>query len=389
MIYILLVNGASIVPFFLPGLPQLMLMLATLRVFSKHGVPISLPIILVLTALSIILVFAIFFGLPDQGFRVAKLIFNAQVAYIFAAGMVRRYGASFPHFYSRAILFFTTIGIFGSILTLISDWSITFALGDREYHTNLMTTWITDAGFNSSDTFLTPFPYRLQSLFDEPGTFGILLVPALLHFVKEGRVKESFILIIGAMLSESANAWALCLIIFFWKALTLNSKLAKGFLFLALATLLAFAAPTFIQLYEIKAGIDEAYSNSSSLGTRSKEYAYLLENWDEHLLPFQNMHAFTQFPDGVSVSYVSWYMYGGLLFVSMLLIIVFNVGMVLFRGSLRADSARYFQFVLGLILLISGAQRSSLFDNVLFMTLTFWVLLHKPIRSREFYVAAT
>ncbi len=388
MIYILLINGASIVPFFLPGLPQLLLILGAVRVLLKHGMLVSLPIFAVLISLGILLLFSVFEGLPEQGLRVAKLIVNSLVAYIFAVGMVHRYGERFPHFYSRALLFFTVIGIFGSFLTLISDWNIAFALGEREYHTNLLTAWLTDAGFNSSHTFLIPFPYRLQSLFDEPGTFGILLIPALFYYVSRGDIKESFILIVGVLLSESANAWVLCFIILIGKAWMLNSKLTKSLLSLALATLLAIAAPILVQLYEIKAGIDEAYSNSSSLGTRSQEYAYLLDNWDRHLFPFQNLHAFTQFPDGISVSYVSWYIHGGVVFASMLLIIVFNVAMVLFRGR-RGDPARHFQIVLGLILLLSGAQRSSLFDNVLFMTLAFWVLLHKPIRSREVHAAAT
>ena len=389
MIYVLLINGASIVPFFLPGLPQILLILVTIRVLSRHGLHVSLPIFSVLIALCCLLVFSTLQGLPDQSLRVAKLMVNALVAFVFAAGMVHRYGDTFPHFYSRALLFFTTIGILGSCLTLISDWNVTFSLGERQYHTNMLTTWLTDAGFNSSHTFIAPIPYRLQSLFDEPGTFGMLLAPAFLYYVREGKTKESFILMIGALLSESANAWALCLIILIGKAWTLNSKLKKSLLFLTLATLLAVAAPTFIQLYEIKAGIDEAYANSSSLGTRGQEYTYLKENWENHLIPFQSLHAITQFPDGISVSYVSWYMHGGVVFVVMFLIIVLAMLLAVLRGSRRGDPTRYFQIGLGLILLLSGAQRSALFDNVLFMTLAFWVLLHRPVYPREIYAATT
>ncbi len=217
----------------------------------------------------------------------------------------------------------------------------------------------------------------------------LLVFSALLYYVNGGDIKESFILLVGVLLSESTNAWALCIIILIGKAWMMNSKLAKSLLSLVLATLLVIVALIMVQLYEIKVGIDEAYTNSSSLGTRSQEYAYLLDNWDRHLFPFQNMHAITQFPDGISVSYVSWYMHGGAVFVSMLLVIIFNVMKVLFQGSHRGDPARHFQIALGLILLLSGAQRSSVFDNVVFMTLTFWVLLHKPVRSREVYAAAT
>ena len=389
MIYILLINGASIVPFFLPGLPQLLLILGTVRVLFKHGMTVSLPILAVLIALVFLLLFSVFEGVPDQGLRVAKLIVNGLVAYIFAAGMVHLYGEKFPYFYSRALLLFTTIGVFGSFLTLISDWNISLALGERQYHTNLLTAWLTDAGFNSSHTFLIPFPYRLQSLFDEPGTYGILLIPAFFYYIREGDIKRSFILMVGVLLSESANSWILCLIILIGKAWTLNSKLAKSLLSVGLATLLVIAAPILIQLYEIKAGIDVAYENSSSLGTRSQEYTYLLQNWDKHLIPFQNLHATTQFPDGISVSYVSWYIYGGIVFIAMLLLVFISMVLVFLHGSRRNDPTRYFQFALGLILLLSGAQRSALFDNVLFMTLAFWVLLHRPPQPRENHAAET
>lgn len=389
MIYILLTNGASIIPFFLPGLPQLLLIIATIRVLFTQRLPESLPVFAILIALCFLFLLAGFASLQDQAARFAKLIANALVAYVFAAGLVKCYGEKFPHHYSRAILFFTVTGIFGTLLTLITDWNVTYALGERQYHTNLLTAWLTDGGYNSSNTFLTPFPYRLQSLFDEPGTFGILLVPAFFYFVKEGRIKESFILIIGSLLSESANAWALFLIILIGKVYTQNSKLKKIFLFLILVGLLVIVAPTLVQLYEIKAGIDEAYENSSSLGTRSREYAYLLQNWEEHLLPFKNLHAMAQFPDGISVSYVSWYMYGGILFIVMLIIVVVGMVMTVLKGRRWSDPTRHFQMILAALLLLSGAQRSSFFDNVLFMTLSFWVLLHKPVRHRDIHAATT
>ena len=389
MIYILLTNGASIVPFFLPGLPQLLLILATIRVLATQRLPKSLSIFAVLIALSFLFLFAGFASLQDQATRFAKLIGNALVAYVFAAGLVHRYGEKFPYHYSRALLFFTVIGIIGILLTLITDWNVTYALGEREYHTNLLTAWLTDGGYNSSNTFLTPFSYRLQSLFDEPGTFGILLVPAIFESVKEGRIKESCILILGALLSESANAWVLFLIIVIGNIYTQNSNLKKSLILLILVSLLVISAPTLVQLYEIKAGIDEAYANSSSLGTRSQEYAYFLRNWEQHLLPFQNLHAMALFPDGISVSYVSWYMYGGVIFIAMLVIVVLGMVMTVMQGRRWSDPTRHFQIILAALLLLSGAQRSSFFDNVLFMTLSFWVLLHRPVRHRDIHAPTT
>lgn len=383
MIYILLANGASVIPFFLPGIPQLLLAMASLWVVIGQRLPVSPPIFAVLLGLLLLCALAALNGLPDQTSRFAKLMVNAMVAYVFAVGLVRRYGDDFPHQYSRVLCFFTVTGILGSLLASFTDWNITYAIGDRTYHTNILTTWLTDGNFNSSQSFLSLLPYRLQSLFDEPGTFGILLVPAFFHSVQRGKTKETLILLIGALLSESANAWALCLVILMGKVWTLKSRVTKALFFTALAGLLTAAAPTLIQLYEIKTGIDEAYANSSSLGTRSLEYTYLQQNWERHLLPFQELHAMAQFPDGISVSYVSWYIYGGVIFVAMLAAVVMALALILVRGRKWAGPSRYFQILLAVILLLSGAQRSSLFDNVLFMTLAFWALLHRPERPRE------
>jgi hypothetical protein len=383
MIYILLANGASVIPSFLPGIPQLLLVLVTLRILAKQRLPMSLPIFAVMLGIFLLFALSAISSLPDQMGRFAKLLVNTVVAYVLAAGLAQRYRDDFPHQYSRVLFLFTVTGILGLLLAFITDWNVTFALGDRTYHTNLLTTWLTDGDFNSSQTYFSPFPYRLQSMFDEPGTFGILLVPAFFHYVQKGRTKEIIILLIGALLSESANAWALCLLILMGKIWTLEARIAKATFFAVLTGLLIPAMPTLVKLYEIKTGLDEAYANSSSLGTRSLEYAYLQQNWERHLLPFQDLHALALFPDGISVSYVSWYIYGGLIFVSMLVAVVLGLAAISVQSRRWADPTRYFQIVLAVILLLSGAQRSSLFDNVLFMTLAFWTLLHRPGRLRE------
>lgn len=387
MIYILLANGASVIPLFLPGIAQLLLILVTLRVLVKQRLPASVPVFLVMTGLLLLFLFAGFNSLPDQVGRFAKLLLNALVAYIFAAGMDKRYGNDFPRQYSRALLILTIAGILGSLLTSVTDWNITHELGERTYHTNFLTTWLTDGNFNSSQTFLSPLPYRLQSLFDEPGTFGILLVPAFFYYVQCGRTTETLILLTGALLSESANAWALCLLILLGKVWTLKSRSTKAALAAGLIGLLLVATPTLIQLYEIKTGIDEAYANASSFGTRSVEYTYVLQNWERHFLPFQNLHATALFPDGISVSYVSWYIYGGVVFILMVAAVVFAIATMSVRAERSQDPARYFQLFLAVILLLSGAQRSSLLDNVLFMTLTFWSLLYRPGRIREIHAS--
>lgn len=383
MIYLLSINGASIIPLFVPGIPQILLLAATLPILVKLRLPVSWSISTIMLGLLTACVLSGLSSMSDQAGRFAKLLLNSAVAYIFAAALWRHYGTSFPHHYSKAILCFTVLGIMGSIATLVSNWSISHALGGRTYYTNMLTTWIMDEGYNSSQTLVTPFPYRLQSMFDEPGTFGILLIPALFFYIQKERKWESLILSIGIILTESANAWALLVLIILGYFFMMHRIIIKFLLLVLVAAAIGSAAPTLIKLYEVKAGIDIAYQNSSSLGTRASEYVYMAQNWENHILPLQIDRLDQIFPRGISVSYISWYIHGGVIFLIMLSGTFISAARISLRGWRYRDRNCYFQMVLIGTLLISGAQRSSIFDNILFMSLAFWCLLYRPEDRRE------
>jgi hypothetical protein len=380
MIYILLANGASVIPQFLPAVAQSLLLLWALRVLMTQRFKPSLPITGVAVALMLLMVGAVLTNETDEGLRFAKLLINALVAALVAAGIERRYALCFGDVYTQAMLVMTLVGIAGLLLATLTPWHLTSAIGDRTYHTNLLTTWLRDGGFESSQTLFSPLPYRLQTMFDEPGTYGILLVPAFFHAVHRNRAWQAALLLTGAFLSESANAWLLCGLILAVKACTVRSASAKLSLVLALLAALVAAWSTLVQLYEVKTGLDEAYAANSSLSVRQAEYEYVRKAWLEHLLPLQNRQALAQFPDGISVAYVSWYINAGLLLPIMLLPIMLALVAQMLRSRLQLDPDRYFALALATTLLLSGFQRSSFLDNVLFMSLTFWAVIHRPPR---------
>jgi hypothetical protein len=111
------------------------------------------------------------------------------------------------------VLAMSVAGVLGLVLSEVTDWHLTAAIGDRVYQTNLLNVWLVDSGFDSSQTSISPFAFRLQSYFDEPGTYGMVLIPALFHFLDNGEKGKATILAVCVFLSESASAWFLALLL--------------------------------------------------------------------------------------------------------------------------------------------------------------------------------
>jgi hypothetical protein len=219
-------------------------------------------------------------------------------------------------------------------------------------------------------------------MFDEPGTYGMLLVPAFFYFVFSSRFLGAAILLMGVFLSESANAWVLCVLVMILKAIELDSIKAKVLLGIMMLIAITSFRSVFIQLYEIKTGIDTAYVHNSSVGVRSDEYAYVFNSWAYHVLPFDNMKVESRFPDGISVSYVNWYVKSGFGFLIVFCLVFWRLLKRLMTECKAKNSDNWFSIVLGATLLLSGFQRSAFLDNILFMTLTFWALFYSNASQR-------
>jgi hypothetical protein len=386
MIYVLLANGASALPLFIPVLPQLLLVMLALRHFDQMPFRNSLCLYYFALMSAFILVMALdaaFSSDSELFLKYFKLLINSGFALVAAAALVAHYREQFPSVYTNAIVAMSAAGIAGLLLTLGSEWHIAVNIGDRNYLTNFLTVWISDDGFNSSQAMFSPFKYRLQSFFDEPGTFGMLLLPALYHAINAKRGWQVMILVVSVFLSESANAWIGALLLFSLYIFNAGSTSQKILAVLTIAGVALAFGDLLKTLYDVKMGIDAAYATNSSFGTRALEYGYLADNILEHALPLSHLNHAAQTLPGISSSYVDWVVHAGWAFIGLLFSSAIVTGGTYVKIWLKMSSSNYFPFVLALTLLLSGFQRTSVFDNVLFMTLFYWAIMFRLPRTEE------
>ena len=306
-------------PLFVPLLPQALLIYLTFRSGGwrdLRGTPSSAVIIAL-----IFIVLATIAGLSsdtDNLSKLYKLLGNSLVAVLIARALINRYGSDFPSAYAHAVMGMSLLGVLGLVLAGLTEWHLTASIGERAYHTNLFTVWISDSGFDSSQAVFSPFKYRLQSFFDEPGTYGMLLVPALFHFLDKGSYRKAAIMTACIFLSESASAWMFAAALLSLKLYFAPRRTDKVLVLAFLVLIGIVIYPDVIKLYEIKVGLDEAYANSSSYGTRSLEYDYVLRNLATHFVPFTRIDTAYAELEGISSSYVAWYVLAGGLFLLIL-----------------------------------------------------------------------
>jgi hypothetical protein len=386
MIYALLFNGASAVPLFVPLLPQLLLIYFAVRYFDFDILRNSAAKFYFFAISSFLFFLAIaagFISELDLFFRLFKLSLNSIFAIFAAVALAGRYGDDFAKVYTGAITKLSLLGIFGLIISSITDWSLVAYIGDRSYHTNLLTVWIADGEVSSSGTNFSPFAYRLQSFFDEPGTFGMFLIPALYFAIYERRAMPIIVLITSIFLTESANAWVGTIILFIIYIFRTSSAIQKLLISSVLLSVLIAFSDVLTTLYEMKMGIDEAYANASSYGTREMEYRYILDNLLSHAAPLSYLGRAHAALPGISSAYVDWAIHGGWVFLFLLFCGLIATGMVFVKIRASACEQSYFPFVLAVTFFISGFQRASVLDNILFMTLFYWSLLAVPRMNGE------
>lgn len=372
-----MINGASTVPLFIPLVPQVFFIIYAASYFKLSILRLNLAkyyfVLVSIFFLALILASVLRLD-SDLILRYEKLFLNSIFSAVVATALISKYGRNFSSIYTKYITAFALLGITGLLLIEISEWNIVASIGERAYHTNFLTVWIFDDGYNSSLTRFSPLKYRLQSFFDEPGTFGILLIPALFQSMQTRQIKTFLILAVSIFLTESANAWIMALFIFIFQIFIFNSIPKKIFFMALLSLFILLFSVQLVNLYEIKTGIDEAYSNSSSLGTRTGEYSYALNNIFNHIIPFENKNLVNFNLSGISSSYVEWFVSAGWFFFLVLIAGLALTLSLLFIAPLEDGKRNYFPFVLALSLFLSGFHRTSVFDNVMFMSLFYWAL---------------
>ena len=385
MIYILMLNGPSAFPLFFPLVMQLLLIYFAFKFSSveilygnsalKWFLFVSIFLITTYSAALIKMDF-------DLAMRLMKLYINSLFCILAAQALIVRYKFDFPAAFTNCVVAFSSIGILGLIFANFTDWNFVSNIGERTYHTNLLTVWITDDGFNSSSVNYSPFKYRLQSFFDEPGTFGILLLPALYYTLKTRQFLKIFILLSSLVLTESASAIVGAFVIINFYFVFNSTPREKIIIIISWMIFFVLFGDQLMMLYDIKFGIDEAYSNNSSYESRAESYRIVLANIVDYVAPLSGSSYIT---GGIAASYIQWVIFGGWIFLALLLGALILVMSIFFTVLNSSDDKNYFPFILAISLYISGFQRTSIIDNVLFLTLFYWSIffLYARVECRE------
>lgn len=372
MTALLLLNGPSAISLFFSGLLQ-MLMIGCLvyKLFSLNW-RIRFDLTLNICAMGLLffsMSFISFLLFQDDSFFYVRCFLIWVLSLIIAQLIVGECGVSFIEKFSNVILVFTILGILGLFVNLLTPgFEFVKSIPPRDYHTNFLTVWITDSGYNSSLSSISPFPIRLQSFFDEPGTYGILLLPAFYYFILEKRFVYAFIISLGVLFSESLNAIIL-MVVFSVFIVSWRGSLLSKFLLLFFVGAIIFSLYDFLRpVVEIKLGLDPAYETNSSLSVRQAEYERMFSSLDIlfSIQPFSIVSGMA-----ISSSYVRWFFFSGIAF--FITFLTFIIELVcqwkIVCGSEYAKRKYIPVFLLSLSLFISGFQRSSILDNILFMTL--------------------
>jgi len=375
MIPLLLTVGPSAIAIFGKGFFQIALLsVALFRAKGRIKPPRKLtPLICTTIFFSLAILSTIFINI-DDAFYYYKLSTNSLVAILMASVIRKDSENSFASKYSNTLFIFSILALLGLFLNLITPQNITTEIGLRTYHTNFLTIWISDAGYNSSQTTFSPFNIRLQSYFDEPGTYGVLAVPALAYFTSRKSNVRSILLFSCIVLSESFNAILLSLLVIL--AIVFNdSHIKRKITLTAISLILIYIfCDVIINLYEIKMGLDEAYANNSSFETRYSEYEYIYRNIADYAFPkpLQNI-SHLELPN-ISSSYVRWIFDSGFILFAILLFPFFETLKAAKIGFFKKTPSGLFISALCVSVLISGFQRTSFLDNILFLTIIYYCI---------------
>jgi len=375
MMFLALINGASIIPLFIPLIPQVLILIFTIKFFDLNVIKYYYQILFYITIMVVILITSFASAAlsdSESALKYFKLLINSIFSIGLASALIKVYGSDFRFFYVKYISIFVFMGIMGLMLVELFDWNVVKSISTREYHTNFLTTWLSDDGYNSSATTFSPFKYRLQSFFDEPGTFGVFVVPAFYQTLYSKNIKLTILLGVGIFLSESASAWVFSIMIIILQPFQTKASFKKILATLSILMLIAILSYDYILLlYNIKTGVDEAYANASSGESKMADFLFLYENYFNHIIPMQSNISLP----GFSVSYVSWLLSSGWLFSLIILfsLILITHSLIVSRANSRSNGS--FNFILLISIFFAGFQRSSFLDNIMFSTFFYWALM--------------
>jgi hypothetical protein len=187
---------------------------------------------------------------------------------------------NYPKYYSTIIYYFTILAIISTIYMYLGGSEIySFTRGNREYINYYFTWTIRQDGVDS--TIINMFDFtikRMQSFYEEPGTFGVLIPPALIYAIYKSNIAMTFILLIGLFLTFSIGAWIIALLLFilFFKELIENKLLLLVFFLLFLVLIILFYEQLW-HIIQLKFGTSDIKGSGHSYAAREGVMTTTLE----------------------------------------------------------------------------------------------------------------
>jgi len=177
---------------------------------------------------------------------------------------------------AKVLLFFTSLGIVGFFINIYFKLPTIYIanLDGRDYLWKFFYWDIESEGMTSIINIGKIYGLnRLQTIFDEPGTYALLLLPAIMYYTVK-KQKRVFILIFGLLLSASVGG-IISLLICISLYLIKNSRKNIGLIIslCLIGTVIFFCFSSEINdFFQLKFGIGKYRGTFSSYGAREIEY---------------------------------------------------------------------------------------------------------------------
>lgn len=195
--------------------------------------------------------------------------------------------SQFPRIYSSVFYWLCLINLFGQISLLVFGDIISFnfiGASNRQYHFSnfVITSFIGDT---LDYGIIFDNMYRFQSIFDEPGTFAFLLLPAFAYYISCKNNCRIAILTIVFIFTFSAGAWIPFVLCLFLLSKPFTRVIYAIFLLCSLIVLSLYGSQyELTKLILIKFVPLDGGDYITSLSARGKEFAILLNELSKFTL---------------------------------------------------------------------------------------------------------
>ncbi len=291
-------------------------------------------------------------------------------------------------FYNRLILLFSYLGVIGFVLIQNNLMPIiaSYNIDDRVYNFYFFTTSIErDSILNIGNYSL----YRLQSYFDEPGSYAIILIPTIIWYTYYSVNKiHRLTLYLAMILTFSIGGYITLLtvlIYFYFKDRIVNFVfyvLLICFIFVIFYSYideLLNSSSIIIEFIKYKFGIGSYENEITSGGTRILQFNIFIDTLISNPfgIGFENGIVFSSITPGILRAIMASGMIG------LPFMVILNL-FILKKSIVYANKGYLFHSALGITFIFQGMQRAAFFES--FLGLMLFVLFLKSQSRKNKYV---